>query len=87
MRWCRCSLQRCRRVCPSCAWGLSQRAQSIGVRVRETTSETMIATARVMENSRNNEPTIPPMNRIETNTTTSDRFIDNRVKPTSLEPR
>ncbi|MNP16121.1 hypothetical protein D3C76_1085040 [compost metagenome] len=66
---------------------MSQRAQSIGVRVRETSSDTRIATARVMENSRNSEPTIPPMNRIETNTTTSDRFIDNRVKPTSLEPR
>ncbi|MNH31313.1 hypothetical protein D3C79_916660 [compost metagenome] len=87
MRWLSCSLQRCRRVCSPCAWGLSQRAQSIGVSVSDTTSETMIATARVMENSRNNEPTMPPMNRIETNTTTSDRFIDNRVKPTSLEPR
>ena len=29
---------------------------------------------------------MPPMNRIETNTATSDRFIDSRVKPTSLAP-
>jgi hypothetical protein len=32
---------------------LSQRAQSIGVKVSDTTSDTMIAAAKVMENSRN----------------------------------
>ena len=68
-------------------WGLSQRAQSIGVRVSETTRETTMDTDRVMENSRNRLSTNPPMNRIETNTATSETFIDSRVKPTSLAPR
>ncbi|MNZ91229.1 hypothetical protein D3C78_1102040 [compost metagenome] len=86
MRWCNWSLQRCRRFCS--AWcGLSQRAHSIGVRVSDTTSDTMIAAARVMENSWNRLRTMPPMNRMETNTATSDTFIDSKVKPTSLAPR
>ena len=67
-------------------WGFSQRAQSMGVRVRDTTSDTTIEAARVMENSRNKLSTIPPINRIERNTATSDTFIESRVKPTSLAP-
>ena len=39
-----------------------------------------------MENSRNSRSTMPPMNRMEMNTATSDRFIDSRVKPTSRVP-
>ncbi|MCY1415876.1 hypothetical protein D9M71_313720 [compost metagenome] len=66
---------------------MSQRAHSIGVRVRETTSDTTMAAARVIENSRNSFSTMPPMNRIERNTATSEAFMDNRVKPTSLAPR
>ncbi|MNE30347.1 hypothetical protein D3C80_1238570 [compost metagenome] len=65
---------------------MSQRAQSIGVRVSETSREMTMATARVMENSWNRRSTMPPMNRIETNTATSDRFIASRVKPTSRAP-
>ncbi|MCY1535556.1 hypothetical protein D9M68_709680 [compost metagenome] len=65
---------------------MSQRAQSIGVRVRDTSNEITMATARVMENSRNRRSTIPPMNRIERNTATSDRFIESKVKPTSRAP-
>ncbi|MNX99358.1 hypothetical protein D3C86_1318010 [compost metagenome] len=80
-------LQRCRRFsCPGVC-GLSQRAQSIGVRVNDTTSETTMAAARVMENSRNRLSMIPPMNRIDRNTATSDTFIDSKVKPTSWAPR
>ncbi len=57
------------------------------MRVSETTSDTMIAADKVMENSRNRLVTIPPMNRMDRNTATSDTFIDSKVKPTSLAPR
>ncbi|MND80910.1 hypothetical protein D3C80_726920 [compost metagenome] len=46
-----------------------------------------MAAARVMENSRNRLSMIPPMNRIDRNTATSDTFIDSKVKPTSWAPR
>ncbi|MNF90190.1 hypothetical protein D3C84_727470 [compost metagenome] len=62
---------------------MSQRAQSIGVRVSETISDTTMEAARVMENSRNRLSMIPPMNRIDRNTATSETFIDSNVKPTS----
>ena len=45
-----------------------------------------MAATSVIENSRNRRSTMPPMNRIETKTATSERFIDSRVKPTSLAP-
>ncbi len=54
--------------------------------VSEITSEIMIATVRVMANSRNSRPTMPPMNRIGMNTATSDMLIDSTVKPTSWAP-
>src|SRR5690554_1497175 len=72
--------------CSSATLGRSQRAQSIGVKVKETSNEIKIATVRVMENSRNKRSIKPPINKIETNTTTNDRFIDSKVKPTSREP-
>ncbi|KWV86423.1 hypothetical protein PFLmoz3_03856 [Pseudomonas fluorescens] len=59
----------------------------MGVKVSETISETMIAADKVMENSRNRLVTMPPMNRIDRNTATSDTFIDSKVKPTSWAPR
>ena len=73
-------------MCGRACAGLSQRAHSIGVSVSETHSEIRIAATSVIENSRNSRSTMPPMNRIETNTATSDRFIDSSVKPTSLAP-
>ena len=80
-------LQRCMAFSVPGTWGLSQRAQSIGVRVSDTTSDTTIEAARVMENSRNRLSMMPPMNRIDRNTATSDTFIDNNVNPTSFAPR
>ena len=68
-------------------WGLSQRAQSIGVKVSDTTSDTTIAAARVIENSLNKLSMIPPINRIDKNTATSETFMESKVKPTSLAPR
>ena len=46
----------------------------------------MIATDRVIANSRNSRPTMPPISRIGTNTAISDRLIDRTVNPTSLAP-
>ena len=53
----------------------------------DTVSDTSIAAASVIENSRNSRSTIPPMNKMETNTATRERFIASSVKPTSPEPR
>lgn len=55
--------------------------------VSETASETTIAAASVMENSRNRRSTSPPMKRMETNTTMSATFMASSVKPTSPAPR
>ena len=46
----------------------------------------MIATDKVIANSRNSRPTMPPIRRIGTNTAISDRLIDRTVKPTSPAP-
>src|SRR5213080_3861412 len=80
-------LQRCRAFSFVGSWGLSQRAQSMGVRVSDTTNDTTIDAANVIENSRNRLEIMPPINKIERNTATSDTFIDSNVKPTSLAPR
>ncbi len=58
----------------------------MGVRIRDTKAETAIAAVTVMENSRNNRPTMPPMSKSGMNTATSDRLIDSTVKPISREP-
>ena len=58
----------------------------MGVAVRDTKSDTTIATLRVAANSRNRRPTIPPMARMGRNTATSDTDIESTVKPTSREP-
>ncbi len=54
--------------------------------VSEISSETMIAVDRVMANSRNSRPTMPPIIRIGMNTAISEMLIDITVKPTSLAP-
>src|SRR5258706_13868481 len=46
----------------------------------------MIATDSVTANSRNNLPTIPPINRIGMNTAISDVLIDSTVNPISFDP-
>ncbi len=70
-------------ACASCR---SQWAHSIGVVVSDTSKEMPTATVSVTENSRNSRPTMPPINKIGTNTATKDRLIDSTVKPTSLTP-
>ena len=49
-------------------------------------SEIRIATDKVMANSRNSRPTMPPINKIGAKTAISDRLIDRTVKPTSPAP-
>ena len=58
----------------------------IGVAVKESTSEMITATERVIVNSRKSRPTIPPINRIGKKTPISDKLIENTVKATSLVP-
>ncbi|MNY61916.1 hypothetical protein D3C86_1986610 [compost metagenome] len=65
---------------------MSSRAHIIGVRVRDTTSEIRMATARVIANSRNRRPTTSAMNSNGINTAISDRVRDTRVKPICLAP-
>ena len=80
------SLARCNGFSCPCRRGPSQRAHSIGVRVSDTNSEIVIAATSVIENSRNKRSTIPPMNRIDTNTAARARFIESNVDPTSRAP-
>ncbi len=58
----------------------------MGVVVRETTSETRMATDSVMANSRNSRPMIPPISRMGMKTAISDRLMETTVKPTSRAP-
>ncbi|KWV86429.1 hypothetical protein PFLmoz3_03862 [Pseudomonas fluorescens] len=58
----------------------------MGVRVRDTTREIRIATARVMANSRNSRPTTSAMNSNGINTAINDSVRDTRVKPICLAP-
>jgi len=46
----------------------------------------MMAIERVTANSRNSRPTMPPINRIGTNTAINDTLIDSTVKLTSRAP-
>ncbi len=63
-----------------------RKAHIIGVVVREISSETVIAVDRVMANSRNRRPMMPPISRIGRKTAISDTLIDSTVKPTSWAP-
>ena len=67
-------------------WGFSQRAQSIGVVVSDTSNETRIATDRVTANSRKSRPMMPPIRRMGINTAINEILIDSTVKPTSWAP-
>ena len=65
----------------SCPAGRSSLAHIIGVRVSDTTAETMTATDRVTANSLNSRPTTPVMNSIGMNTATSETVSETMVKP------
>ena len=54
--------------------------------VSDTSIEIRIAIDRVIANSRNSRPTMPPIKRIGTNTAMRDSVIDSTVKPTSRAP-
>src|SRR5215472_1536991 len=66
--------------------GLRNLAHRVGVVVKETSSETPIATLNVTANSRNNRPTIPPIISKGMNTATSDVLIETTVNPISAAP-
>ncbi len=68
------------------SWVLSQRAASIGVRVRDTTAEITMVTARVMANCRNSRPTTSPMNSSGISTAISETVSDTMVKPICWAP-
>jgi hypothetical protein len=65
---------------------LSQRLQSIGVRVSETKPETRIATPMVTANSWNSRPMSPPRKSTGMNTATSERVMEMTVKVISRLP-
>lgn len=58
----------------------------MGVKVRDTSSENMIAAESVTANSRNRRPTMPPIIRIGMNTATRETLMEMTVKAISLEP-
>src|SRR5215831_14838052 len=66
--------------------GLKNFAHMVGVVVRETTSDTPIATLKVTANSRKSLPTIPPIISKGMKTATSDVLIDKTVNPISAAP-
>src|SRR5215469_5012589 len=66
--------------------GLRNLAHSVGVVVKETNSETPIATLNVTANSRNSRPTIPPIISNGMNTATNEVLIDTTVNPISAAP-
>ena len=58
----------------------------MGVVVRDTTSDMMMAADRVTENSRNRRPTMPPISRRGINTATREVLMDSTVKVISRDP-
>ena len=58
----------------------------MGVVVSETTSDTRMAADMTMANSRKNRPTMPPMNKMGTNTAMSEMLMETTVKPISRAP-
>ena len=67
--------------------GFKNSAHSIGVVVSEIAIEMPMASDRVIANSRNSRPTMPPISKIGRNTAMSDSVIETTVKPTSRAPR
>ena len=58
----------------------------MGVRVSDTTRDTMMAAESVTANSRKRRPNIPPMSRMGMNTATRETLIERTVKPISRAP-
>ena len=58
----------------------------MGVSVSETTAETRMVTARVTANSRNNRPTMSPMNSSGMRTATNETVSDTMVNPICSAP-
>lgn len=71
--------------CWSLPWvvNFSQRADSIGVRVKLTTSETMMANAIVRPKLFMKRPTMPPMKPTGTKIATSDSVVASTARPIS----
>ncbi len=65
---------------------LSQRADSVGTRVSDTTAEITMVIARVTANSRNSRPTTSLMNRSGIRTAISETVSDTMVKPICSAP-
>ncbi|MNJ70127.1 hypothetical protein D3C77_665510 [compost metagenome] len=62
------------------------RAQRVGARVSETTTEMRMVEVAVRANSLNKRPTTPPMNSNGINAATREKLIETTVKPISPEP-
>ena len=76
-------------VCESGVFGaaiLMNRELSIGVMVKETSSDTAIANAAVKPNDDMNRPTMPPMNPMGRNTAISDSVVAMTARPISRVP-
>ena len=85
IRWLKAAAQPLRRAGAG-LWGLSSAAHIMGVVVSDTTIDTRMAEDMTMANSRKNRPTMPPMNKMGTNTAISEMLIDTTVKPISRAP-
>ena len=63
-----------------------KREQSMGVSVKETSSETAMANAEVKPNELMNRPTMPPMKPTGRNTASSESVVAITARPISLVP-
>src|SRR5260370_34283843 len=79
------SLEEC---CPDpvCSGGLMKREHSIGVRVKDTSSETAMAKAEVNPKELMKRPTMPPMKPTGRNTASRLKVVAITARPISLVP-
>ena len=66
--------------------GLMKREHSMGVRVKETSSETAMANDEVKPNELMKRPTMPPMKPTGRNTASSEKVVAMTARPISLVP-
>src|ERR1019366_10052677 len=71
---------------PCLAGGFTKREVSIGVRVKETRSETAMAKAEVKPKELMKRPTIPPMKPTGRNTASRESVVAITARPISLVP-
>ena len=71
---------------PVCVGGLMKREHSIGVRVKETSSETAMAKAEVNPKELMKRPTMPPMKPTGRNTASRTSVVAITARPISLVP-